>query len=163
MLHSVLSIPDSPESPVRLLHSSFRDYLLDPKLKNSNQFWVDKKAVHQKLAKCCLRLMSDLLHEDMCDLKVPGALRAAVDNQVISKCLTQELQYAVKHWTHHASEYKGDRQFLAQTLEFLKLHFLHWVESLSLLGQLPSIFEALKRSEILANVSSEQFKIRTTR
>ncbi|EXM12651.1 hypothetical protein FoTM2_013550 [Fusarium oxysporum f. sp. vasinfectum] len=42
MLHSVLSIPMSRNSPVRLLHLSFRDYLLDSKDKETNEFWVDE-------------------------------------------------------------------------------------------------------------------------
>jgi hypothetical protein len=29
MLHSVLNVPSSPESPIRLFHLSFRDFLLD--------------------------------------------------------------------------------------------------------------------------------------
>ena len=30
LLHSVLSVPSSSDSPIRLLHLSFRDFLLDP-------------------------------------------------------------------------------------------------------------------------------------
>ncbi len=43
LLHSVLSIPTSQAQPVRLLHLSFRDFLVDPEKKEKSLFWVDEK------------------------------------------------------------------------------------------------------------------------
>ncbi|KAL4957112.1 hypothetical protein BDW69DRAFT_180996 [Aspergillus filifer] len=46
-LHSVLHVPPSSSIPVRLLHLSFRDFLLDAKTKEteeSRKFWIDAKA-----------------------------------------------------------------------------------------------------------------------
>ncbi|KAI9775015.1 MAG: hypothetical protein M1839_001615 [Geoglossum umbratile] len=34
-LHSILSIPDSKSAPVRILHLSFHDFLIDPQKKKS--------------------------------------------------------------------------------------------------------------------------------
>ncbi|KAM0420376.1 hypothetical protein ACHAPT_011795 [Fusarium lateritium] len=50
MLHSVLNVPRSAHSPVRLLHLSFRDFLLDPEKQGTNQFWVDEKARNSHIA-----------------------------------------------------------------------------------------------------------------
>ncbi|KAH8202717.1 hypothetical protein TruAng_003093 [Truncatella angustata] len=41
-LHSVLSIPISPQQPVRPLHLSFRDFLIDP-TRRDDPFWINEK------------------------------------------------------------------------------------------------------------------------
>ncbi|KAM0407432.1 hypothetical protein ACHAPD_012239 [Fusarium lateritium] len=63
-LHSVLSIPLERTMPVRLLHLSFRDYLVDPENKERMEFWVDEKLAHRRLVKHCLRVMRSALHSD---------------------------------------------------------------------------------------------------
>lgn len=140
MLHSVLSIPEVPGAPVRLLHVSFRDYLLNSKLKSPHTFWIDKKVVHQAIAEGCLRVMKDLLHEDMCNLGAPGAPRASLCHKNVNESLSDELQYAVTYWTHHVSECDANSQLFATIYTFLTEHFLHWVEALSILGRLSDTF-----------------------
>ncbi|KAL3962997.1 hypothetical protein ACCO45_004520 [Purpureocillium lilacinum] len=89
MLHSVLSIPSSPENPVRLLHLSFRDFLLDPKQQAGHQFCIDEKQAHQAMAANCLRVMG-CLRQDICDIKAPGTPRSVIDQRKIEACLPQE-------------------------------------------------------------------------
>ncbi|OBT55950.1 hypothetical protein VE04_03623 [Pseudogymnoascus sp. 24MN13] len=48
LLHSVLSVPSRPDHPIRLLHLSFRDFLVDTEKRETNPFWVDEKVVHNK-------------------------------------------------------------------------------------------------------------------
>jgi hypothetical protein len=49
LFHSVLNIPELPDAPVRLLHLSFRDFLVDPGKHTTNPFWVDEKGTHRKM------------------------------------------------------------------------------------------------------------------
>ncbi|KAF5707242.1 hypothetical protein FMUND_11200 [Fusarium mundagurra] len=70
-LHSVLEVPESLESPVRLLHLSFRDYLVDPENRETAEFWVDEIIAHRKLAEHCLRVMQGMLRENICGLSFP--------------------------------------------------------------------------------------------
>ncbi|CEL03835.1 hypothetical protein ASPCAL04975 [Aspergillus calidoustus] len=56
-LHSVLIVPDDLDTPVKLQHLSFRDFLLDYTTKDdkeSEKFWIDSEAIHQKLTDQCL-------------------------------------------------------------------------------------------------------------
>ncbi|OBT40523.1 hypothetical protein VE00_09007 [Pseudogymnoascus sp. WSF 3629] len=46
LLHSVLSVPSRPDHPIRLLHLSFRDFLVDTEKRETNPFWVDEKDAH---------------------------------------------------------------------------------------------------------------------
>jgi hypothetical protein len=49
LLHSVLSIPVKEDMPIRLLHPSFRDFLLDPQKRGESPFWVDEREYLQLL------------------------------------------------------------------------------------------------------------------
>ncbi|KAF5124154.1 hypothetical protein E5D57_012081 [Metarhizium anisopliae] len=65
MLHSLLSIPPSAQSAVRLLHLSFRDFLLDPDKRGKNLSWIDKIKAHKEMTIGCLRVMCHL-RQDIC-------------------------------------------------------------------------------------------------
>ncbi|KFA54495.1 hypothetical protein S40293_09984 [Stachybotrys chartarum IBT 40293] len=41
LLHSVLSIPSDSDAPIRLLHLSFRDFLIDSEKRSMTIFWID--------------------------------------------------------------------------------------------------------------------------
>lgn len=132
LLHSVLNIPFSPELPVSLLHLSFHDFLLDPERRAENEFWIDGKLAHQKLAANCLRLMKRL-RQDICTVDDPGKSRQAVDPCKISTYLPPEVQYACLNWVHHIHGSEHDNS--QQVYDFLTTHFLHWLEALGLIGR----------------------------
>jgi hypothetical protein len=77
-LHSILRVPASAESPVRMFHLSFRDFLVDPNKRGTNPFWVDESATHERIATRCLELLSSSGHlrKDICNPKMPGTARA---------------------------------------------------------------------------------------
>ena len=140
LLHSVLSIHPDPSIPVRLLHLSFRDFLVDPEKGREQEkypFWVDERQTHELLAARCLKLLStgDTLKRDVCSLRLPGTRRSEIDQQTIHACLPPEVQYACRYWVYHWKEGKclirdGD---LVDC--FLTRHLLHWLEALGLLGR----------------------------
>ncbi|KFA81347.1 hypothetical protein S40288_10367, partial [Stachybotrys chartarum IBT 40288] len=99
MLHSVLYVPDSPKSPIRLLHLSFRDFLVDPTTRNETPLWIDEKQMHHDIAINCLRVMKARLRMDICDMRNPGIARSAISRQSIADCIPQALEYSCLHWT----------------------------------------------------------------
>ncbi|KAF2963124.1 hypothetical protein GQX73_g10456 [Xylaria multiplex] len=143
-LHSVLSIPSSPNALVRLLHLSFRDFLVNPSKCGKNPFWVDEKEAHKQLADDCLRIMNKTLRTDICDVRWPGTRYADIDQQIISNKLTPEVQYACQYWVHHVKE-AGNYLFnVDQVHRFLQQHFLHWLEALCLMGIASECDQSLK-------------------
>jgi hypothetical protein len=138
LLHSVLSIPSHPNHPIRLLHLSFRDFLLDAEKREANPFWVDEKDVHNQLATQCLKLLStgDNLKKDICNLQTPERQRADIDRQTIDSHLPPETQYACQYWVYHLKESESIIRDHDQVHKFLQSHFLHWLEALSLMGRL---------------------------
>jgi len=135
LLHSVLSIPALPDAPVRLLHLSFRDFLVDPEKRDTNPFWVDEKEAHKMMAAHCLRLMKEHLKADICGLEDPGTLRSAVNQQRIHEVLPPEVQYACRYWVHHVEQAGTRLRDSDEAHCFLREHLLHWLEALSLMGR----------------------------
>ncbi|KXX73876.1 Vegetative incompatibility protein HET-E-1 [Madurella mycetomatis] len=93
LLHSVINVPTSVEAPVRIFHLSFRDFLVDPDKRDTNPFWVDEKASHERIATSCIELLDRHLKEDICDLRMPGAARADVKLAVVHLRLPAEVRW----------------------------------------------------------------------
>uniref|UniRef100_A0A8H7NM14 Mitochondrial division protein 1 n=1 Tax=Bionectria ochroleuca TaxID=29856 RepID=A0A8H7NM14_BIOOC len=134
LLHSVLSVPASSEEPVRLFHLSFRDFLLDQDKRDNHAFWIDERDSHRTLGRNCLTLMNKL-KEDICDLRLPGTRAKNVSPGKLATFLPPHLQYACLYWVYHISEAELHGEDIGSVHDFLKSHFLHWIEALSLMGQ----------------------------
>lgn len=135
-LHSVLSIPPDWDSPVRLLHLSFRDFLLDPEKRGKSPFWVDERETHEMLKTRCLEIMSrpKSLRKNICRLESPGTLRREILSQTIDDCLPGDVRYSCRYWVHHLKQSGGRIRDQDAIHIFLQEHFLHWLEVLSLIG-----------------------------
>ncbi|KAL8296176.1 hypothetical protein RB600_001591 [Gaeumannomyces tritici] len=137
-LHSVLDISDNPVAPVKLLHLSFRDFLVDDENRNKNPFWVDKQDTHGRLADRCFKLLSadDNLKRDVCSLRLPGTLRSQIEKQTIDSALSPEVQYACRYWVHHWKESRRQIRNGDFVNRFLTDHLLHWLEALGIIGRI---------------------------
>ncbi|RYP34750.1 hypothetical protein DL768_011039 [Monosporascus sp. mg162] len=91
-LHSVLNVPASIESPVRMFHLSFRDFLVDPDKRNTHPLWIDEKASHERITTSCIKLLDGHLKEDICDLRMPGTPREDVEPGIINSHLPAEVR-----------------------------------------------------------------------
>ena len=154
LLHSVLSIPSNPDVPVRLLHLSFRDFLLDSEKRETNPFWVDEKEAHNKLATQCLKHLSadGNLKEDICDLRTPAKLRREVNKHTIDACLPSDIQYACQYWVYHLKQGRGIICDDDQVHSFLTHHFLHWLEALSFIGRLSESISMIDNLVVMVEV-----------
>jgi hypothetical protein len=134
-LCSVLNVPENEDSTIRLLHPSFRDFLLDKQRCRDQHFWVDEKKAHEALAENCLRLMFNCLRRDICGLHAPGTFANAVESSRIEQYLPPDLQYACRYWVQHFQRSEARLVDDCQIHEFLQKHFLHWLEALGLIGK----------------------------
>ncbi|KAL9049231.1 MAG: hypothetical protein Q9162_007326 [Coniocarpon cinnabarinum] len=105
-LHSVLSVLQNPDAPVRPLHLSFREFLVDPRKRDKSQFWVDKRMAHELLATRCVELLLEpgRLKEDICNLEMLGTRRADVRYPTVRDAIPAEVAYACRYWVYHAHE-----------------------------------------------------------
>ncbi|KAL3439708.1 hypothetical protein BJX65DRAFT_300929 [Aspergillus insuetus] len=125
---SVLSVPEDDDIPVRTLHLSFRDFLVGP----GCDFRIDETEMHGNIASHCLRIMNSLRH-NICSLPSYGTQRAQIHDSVIKQHLPEDLQYSCRYWAHHLHQSKK-HSLQMESLSFLKCHFLHWLEAMSLIG-----------------------------
>ncbi|KAJ6073173.1 NACHT and WD40 domain protein [Penicillium canescens] len=142
-LRSVLHVPDNQTLPVRLFHTSFRDFLLDLETRDKTPFWIDRKAVHNQLAIRCLRTCYTL-RKNICALPSDGTRRAEVDRPTIDRYVPPELQYACRYWSHHLVNCTESKNLMQDSFLFLQRHFLHWMEAMSLLGLISEVVWVLE-------------------
>lgn len=153
-LHSVLIVPDNDSTvPVRLFHVSFRDFLVDPEIREKTPFWVDEKAMHHKLAIQCLATCQNL-QKNICGLASDGTQRTEISRQAIDDGLPPELQYACRYWVHHLTQCADPESVMCEAFLFLEKHFLHWVEAMSLLGLVSGVVGMLDVLLTMVPVSS---------
>lgn len=143
-LHSVLDVPDTLDAPVRLLHLSFRDYLVCLENRELVDFRVDERHTHESLAKHCLRIMSGSLRRNICGLSFPGVHRSKVRPGRLEESIPSQLQYACMHWVYHLTKGDPGLNDENEAYQFLTTHFLHWLETMSLLGRVKECLDSLK-------------------
>jgi hypothetical protein len=133
-LHAVLDIPTEPYGPIRSLHKSFSDFLLNPVDQGAHKYRVDAADTHAMLTMKCIQRMQAGLKRDICNIQKLDASRDKIEQGNINKCIPFDLQYACLYWIHHLQGSK--RSMDSDIHKFLCTHFLHWVEALSILGRL---------------------------
>ena len=154
-LHSIIDVPQDHIRPLRLHHPSFRDFLINKDKCDDLNFWVEETQAHQQLANSCIQLMTISLKRDVCGVGSPGTLVGDIENAQVEQCLSPELQYACLHWIQHLCQggvclsNRGDDP----VFQFLKNHFLHWLEALSWIRKVPEGIYAIVSLESIARVS----------
>ncbi|KAL3251159.1 hypothetical protein ABHI18_010792 [Aspergillus niger] len=146
VFHSVLSIPSDARLPIRTLHLSFHDYLVDDRTRDqeaTSQFWVDKKAKHELIASQCLTVMGRYLKKNICELPSYGTSRTEIHSDSIAGFLPTALQYACRYWVYHLTQGSAPARMLEQVLTFLKEHLLHWFEAMGILGMISEAIMAV--------------------
>ncbi|KAK6358307.1 hypothetical protein TWF730_007653 [Orbilia blumenaviensis] len=152
-LHSVLEVPTltsnrgvqtNIHAPVRMLHLSFRDFLSGQRLRENHEFchfWIDEKEAHRNIYKRCVELMSNDLRMDICRLGIPGTLRSEIDSSRIEQYLPAELRYSCRYWVYHLQQSTDTIDDGGLVDKFLREHILHWLEAVSLVGEMSKMVE----------------------
>jgi hypothetical protein len=102
-------------------------------------FVINPTRAHAELFTKCLETMQRDLKRDICELGRPSALASDKAPGDLEKYLPRFTQYACRFWVDHArkSENQSENQLLEGVISsFLKLHFLHWLEALGLMGEI---------------------------
>ncbi|CAG8278661.1 unnamed protein product, partial [Penicillium salamii] len=153
-LHSVLGVPNNFDTPVRILHLSFRDFLLDHR-EDESKFWINGKYANQRLAERCRQIMQDSLEKNICKLPSEGVQWNDIGNDSIQHYIPPELKYACRYWVHHLVQCTDLPSMMHNVYRFLQVHFLHWVEAMSLLRLTSAVSGILDLLQTAISVSSE--------
>lgn len=153
-LNSVLDVPEQENKPVRILHPSFRDFLLDPERCSDHMFLINAKVIHRHLFDCCLRIMSIHLRRNMCNLQQPGTRASQISKSDVDKNIPLPVQYACRYWVYHLQQSNVDPIDHPSIQDFFKTQFLFWLEALSLVSRLSDGIIIVKILEVMLTISS---------
>ncbi|KAL9083729.1 MAG: hypothetical protein Q9165_008395 [Trypethelium subeluteriae] len=159
LLHSVLDVPANTDSPVRLLHASFRDFLLDTSQRDRYPFLIDERLANDMLAIHCMRIMSIQLRENLCELQHGGILRSQVDSTTIDSRLSPELKYACHYYVEHLHHGEKTIQYQNAPYTLLEKHFLHWLEAMCLSGKSFETLAIIESAELIVQVGHPEVNV----
>ncbi|RAH58519.1 WD domain-containing protein [Aspergillus piperis CBS 112811] len=134
-LKSVLVVPEDDDSQVSIFHLSFRDFLVDPNRCDDENLLIDEKEANKTLFHRCMDVLREQgsLRRNICNIEHPGTTAVEVSQEIINKHLPHEVQYACWYWgTHINCAGSFQTKETTQLMNFLKEHFTHWLEVLSL-------------------------------
>ena len=146
LIHSLLKLPEDPDSPVLPFHKSFPDFITDPLRCPNERFFISPGIGHLKITLSCLELINTSLEQN--PLLLPDyALNSEVEDLEtrVDSEISFALQYACKFWHSHLNETSGDTSAIVSALQsFLQKRFLAWLEVLSVLNSAKVAVTALE-------------------
>jgi hypothetical protein len=160
-ISALLNYQHETNDIVRLMHLSFPDFLSDShRCFGLSGYVVDPESDHLRIVEHCLEQMNHLLRYDMCHIGDPSLLNAEVTDlkdrltQYISASLRYACRFWVTHWLEHIRA-AGSRSKVPSAMEdFCSEHLLHWIEVLSLTGDLYSLQPVMLDLMLAMNVRS---------
>ncbi|KAG8983921.1 hypothetical protein FRB94_007666 [Tulasnella sp. JGI-2019a] len=154
-----ISNPDKADSaPLRLIHSSFPEFLTTPSRCTDSRFFVSPTPQHSRIALHCLDHMYESLTRDMCGIGSLPTLNSTVTDlhRRLQINIPLHLQYACSYWPLHLaraglaeSANKGVQKAVVLQLadvfeKFVHTKMLCWLEIMSLLGRLDTVVPLLR-------------------
>ncbi|KAK4163948.1 hypothetical protein QBC43DRAFT_55204 [Cladorrhinum sp. PSN259] len=153
-LHAVISVPEEEGASLRVLHLSFRDFLLSEDRAGKSFFavpaeksipaeklawWIEESLMHRAVFERCLGIMSQELRQDICDLVLPGLIVSHLDPKQVQSRISPTLQYACCYWARHMEQLSHEQipkvglRDGGKVDEFLRQKLLFWLEAMCLL------------------------------
>jgi len=128
---SLLIGANEVSTPVRPLHTSFYDFLLDER--RSGEFFIQQGDVHRDLAVASLSVMQAGLHFNICRLETSYIFNSEVADleKRVQENIPSHLLYSCRFWATHLKDATFDPD-LAQLLRWLVTGepMLFWLEAL---------------------------------
>lgn len=145
-LQSVIVVPENPNEPIRLIHPSFYEFLVDAARCKDSQFLIKPALQHTAMASACLDAMENLAGNPS-RVDDHGALHSEVENlaMIVAQNIPDFWKYACLHWAYHLENALLSEDLLIKLQRFCLKRLVSWVEMCSLLGQLHGATVALKK------------------
>ncbi|KIL55303.1 hypothetical protein M378DRAFT_173720 [Amanita muscaria Koide BX008] len=150
-LQSVILLAD--DGVPRIYHKSFPDYLTDQARCKDPCLRIDPKIGHTQMGKCCFDITNEHLKYNILELGDPARFMSNEDSLKQDRITDEQLQekippnlrYACVYWANHLEVANIEDAELMKRLEtFVDEHTLHWLEVLSLIGNLDLAHRAIR-------------------
>jgi hypothetical protein len=161
-LSLVLVLPDDggPDGVVRQSHQSFADFVLQQGHLVHPKLVFDSAIAQKNIAEHCIRQLNKLLHMNICRIQDPSLFNVEVPDLValLKQHVTAALRYSCRFWATHCMEHirvAGSPAQLPHGLDqFCEEHLLHWIEVLSLTGDMNTVQRIMPELISVMNVRS---------
>ena len=137
------------EGTVYFIHHSAKDFLSAHRL----LFPKGRAEVHCEIVSRSLQAMDETLDRDIYGQQHPGVL--INEGDPVNRDPLDQIRYSCAYWIDHVSEidkslhYRIGLHDNGEIDTFLKNHFLHWLEALSLMRDISSGVALIKKLEKL--------------
>jgi hypothetical protein len=95
-------------------------------------------------------VMDKCLKRDICDLCVPGASVKNIQPGLLDLRLPPHIRYACRYWAQHVEHSSDPLRNYNHIRSFMRIHLLHWLEAMSLLGEMSASIETMALLETLS-------------
>jgi hypothetical protein len=146
---------DTWDTPVRPVHTSIQDFLLDEA--RSGKFAVNVSQGHTTLVWASLQLMIQELHFNMCELESSHVLNSEVKDLKarIAKGIPKELEYVTCFWDEHLCQIEANDSVLTLVKKFWYKSSLFWIEVLSVFQRLHVVSRAVENIRKFIGVGNQ--------
>ena len=141
------------QGTIYFIHQSAKDYLSGSSIFDSEAEFGQSHQ-HDKTAHLCLRLLSMTLKRNICRMKTPSTSIRDIEIAVLNRNLPSRMQYACQYWVRHVQNGILTDDRVQGVYDFLRIHFLHWLEALSLMGKTSETVSLVGQLESIPKVSS---------
>ena len=135
ILHKLSSlIRKGDDGLLHLRHLSFVEFLIDVERCHEPRFVIDLSKYRQGLALACLQLMNSELKFNIGGLETSHCCNKDMEQSIP---IPTHLSYSCCFWAEHLVDEKHDRRPLMKEIQILfHVHFLFWLEVLSLIKEM---------------------------
>ena len=140
-LHSLILVPDNKADPIRVLHKSFPDFLMDQGRCKDERFFINPSVNHKDILFSCFNLMEEKLKRNICELDKYAILTevgdlSACQKEHIGDALEYSCQFWAKHLTKVPSGGHNVEEIHKAVDKFFTTYLLFWIEVLAIMGSL---------------------------
>ena len=125
-------------TPIRPLHASFKEYLLEESFSKSLNININLPEQHGSIAQWCLDIMNEKLKMNILGLPSKDVLISNKDiyrenGEGYKARISSTLRYACRYWIDHVTKMLKtiSESILGPLQDFLANHFPHWLEVIS--------------------------------
>ncbi|KAJ7660993.1 quinon protein alcohol dehydrogenase-like superfamily [Mycena rosella] len=118
---------------------------------------LDMEAHHAVLALECIKCMNTTLCQNLCGID-RGDCTGLIPADVLNNSIPAHLRYASIHWSTHLSMLPRNivhPSLISELGHFADTHLLHWLECLSLLGELHLAGDCLEKAILSISVQTQ--------
>jgi hypothetical protein len=159
-LRSVLMIPEASDldAVIRPLHQSFPDFVRQQAGLVHPQLVIHPTAAEGHVTERCMFQLNKHLRFNICDIKDASLFNHEVSNLLtrLNQCIPAALRYSCRYWPSHLLNHiqaaGSQSQVPSGLASFCEEHLLHWIEVLSLTGDMNAVQRVMPELISLMNV-----------